>query len=185
MSVLAVGLMPSMLSSNSVPEPEAVRFLAASLPTGIATPITISPDGRWLVSSPGGVGASGVIGLSLDSVTPQNLIRENNVTQPFWSPDSRSLAFFEDGKLKRADVAGGPAQIICDAAPPFSAGTWNGEGVILFPGGRLIQRVLAAGGQPTPITALDESQTGNRARRAGIPAGRSPFSLSGRVVAAG
>ena len=106
----------SMLSrSSSVPEPEAVRFLAASLPTGIGTPLAISPDGRWLAASPGGVGASGVIALALDSVTPQMLIAENNVTQPFWSPDSRSLAFFEEGKLKRADVAGGPAQIICDA----------------------------------------------------------------------
>ena len=123
MSVLAVGLMPSMLSSSSsVPEPEAVRFLAASLPTGIATPITISPDGRWLVSSPGGPGGSGVIALALDSVTAQRLITGNNVTQPFWSPDSRSLAFFEEGKLKRADVAGGPAQTICDVIRPFQLG---------------------------------------------------------------
>ena len=99
-----------------------------------------------------------MIALALDSVTAQRLITGNNVTQPFWSPDSRSLAFFEDGKLKRADVAGGPAQTICDVMPPFSTGTWNGEGVILFPGSRVIQRVLAAGGQPTPITALEESK---------------------------
>jgi len=110
-----------------------------------------------LATSAGGTNV-GVRALPLDSVTPQLLIRENVVFQPFWAPDSRSIAFFEDGKLKRADIAGGPAQIICDTPTPISAGAWNNDGVILFPGGGLIQRVLAAGGQPMPITALDESK---------------------------
>ena len=34
-------------------------------------------------------------------------------------------------------------------------GTWNRDGVILFSSGGLIQRVLAAGGQITPVTKLD------------------------------
>jgi Tol biopolymer transport system component len=131
------------------------------MPTAIGTPLALSPDGRWLAASPGGAGASGVVALPLDAVTPQVLARENNVTQPFWSPDSRSMAFYEEGRLKRIDVGGGPAQIICDALPPHSVGTWNSQGVILFPGDRLIQRVLAAGGQPTPITKLDESRGEN------------------------
>ena len=36
-------------------------------------------------------------------------------TRPFWSPDSRFLGFFADGKLKKIDVAGGPPQKVCDA----------------------------------------------------------------------
>ena len=71
---------------------------------------------------PGRHRSNGVVALPLDAVTPQILARENNVTQPFWSPDSRSLAFYEEGRLKRIDVGGGPAQIICDAPPPHSVG---------------------------------------------------------------
>jgi serine/threonine protein kinase len=157
-SLVAVGLLPSTLSSfRSAPEPEEAHFLAAGIPTAVNTPLAVSPDGRWLATSAGGTNV-GVRALPLDSVTPQLLIRENVVFQPFWSPDSRSIAFFEDGKLKRADITGGPAQIICDTPTPISAGTWNNDGVILFPGAGLIQRVLAAGGQPMPITALDESK---------------------------
>ena len=73
---------------------------------------------------------------------------------PFWSPDGKSLAFFSGGKLKRLEIAGGPAQTLCDA-PSGRGGTWNKDGVILFtPSGRLtsgLSRVSASGGSPTPI----------------------------------
>src|SRR5262249_55861282 len=96
----------------------------------------------------------------LDSVTSQTLI-SGIPFQPFFSPDSRSLAYFDAsdaGKLKRIDIGGGPPQVICDAPTLTSAGAWNQDGVIVFPGAHVIQRVLAAGGQPAPITALDQSK---------------------------
>jgi hypothetical protein len=156
-AVLAAGLSLSTLTTGAAPERDPIRFVATSLPAG-TTPIAISPDGRWLAA---GINGGPIIGLSLDSVTSQTLIGAGGSTavpvQPFWSPDSRSVAYFEEGKLKRA-VLGGPPQIICDAPPGFSAGAWNNEGVIVFPGGGVIQRVLAAGGQPAPVTRLDESR---------------------------
>jgi serine/threonine protein kinase len=33
---------------------------------------------------------------------------------PFWSPDSRSIGFFSQGRLKRVDIAGGPSQVLGD-----------------------------------------------------------------------
>ena len=39
----------------------------------------------------------------------------DGTTRPFWSPDSRFLAFMAGGKLKKIDVAGGPPQVTCDA----------------------------------------------------------------------
>ena len=50
---------------------------------------------------------------------------------PFWSPDSRSLAFFAQGKLKRIDAAGGSPQILCDAVAP-RGGSWGSGGTIVF-----------------------------------------------------
>jgi serine/threonine protein kinase len=155
--VLAAALTPAVLSSfGSVPAREEVRFIASSLPDG-TTPIAISPDGRWVAAA---INAGPIIGLSLDSVTSQVLVSGDDSfpAQPFWSPDSRSIAYFEGNKLKRSDVGGAPPQIISDALPRASAGTWNNDGVILFPGDGRIQRVLAAGGQSTPVTTLDQSR---------------------------
>jgi len=153
-ALLAAALVPSLLARFArAPEPPEVRFMASTLPAGTA-PITVSPDGRWLTSS---VNAAGIVGLSLNSVTPQSLINGLPI-QPFWSADSRSMAYFEDGKLRRVDIGGGPPQIICDTPNGFSSGTWNRDGVILFPASGVIQRVLAAGGQAAPITTLDQSK---------------------------
>ena len=50
---------------------------------------------------------------------------------PFWSPDGKSLGFFARGKLRRVDLAGGPARIIADAPLPWG-GTWSRDGIIVF-----------------------------------------------------
>jgi tRNA A-37 threonylcarbamoyl transferase component Bud32 len=156
-AVVVVALTPYVLTSlRPAPEPEMARFTVSGLPQAGAVPISISPDGRWIVGSEGGAGSRGVIGRSLASVTPQRFVANNNITQAFWSPDSRSIAFFEDGRLKRAEISGGPAQNICETSGNIGGGTWGRDGVILFASGGVIQRVLAAGGQPTPVTTLDE-----------------------------
>ena len=63
------------------------------------------------------------------------------------------------GKLKKIDASGGPPQTLCDAIAS-RGGTWNREGVIVFaPGGwGPLYQVSAAGGQPSPVTALDQSR---------------------------
>jgi Tol biopolymer transport system component/predicted Ser/Thr protein kinase len=74
---------------------------------------------------------------------------------PFWAPDSRSIGFFADQKLKRVSVAGGPVQTICDALDGRGA-TWNRNGIIVFspaPVGGLY-RVSAAGGKAAPLTEV-------------------------------
>jgi Tol biopolymer transport system component len=155
-AIAGVALTPSMLARfQPSAEPEEARFVASSLPAG-TTPVTVSPDGRWVMAAANGGAA---MGLPLDSVTPQTLVA-GNPFQPFWSPDARSIAYVSvvEGKLMRADIGGGPPQVITDLQPPISAGTWNQDGIILVPSGGLIQRVLAAGGQLTPVTALDQAK---------------------------
>ena len=50
---------------------------------------------------------------------------------PFWSPDSRSVGFFADGKLKRIDIDGGSVQTLANAHRG-TGGAWNRNGMILF-----------------------------------------------------
>ena len=54
-----------------------------------------------------------------------------------WSADSRALAFFAAGTLKRVSVAGGSPQSLFALGPTeFTAGaSWNRAGVLLFPKG--------------------------------------------------
>ncbi|MBI1790820.1 MAG: PD40 domain-containing protein [Acidobacteria bacterium] len=40
----------------------------------------------------------------LGSLTAQTLPGTEDAFFPFWSPDSRSIAFFAQGKLKRVDI---------------------------------------------------------------------------------
>jgi Tol biopolymer transport system component len=82
---------------------------------------------------------------ALDALEPSALAGTDGATDPFWSPDSRYLAFFADARLKKIDRAGGPVQTICDALAA-RGGTWNRSGDILMGGVSRVQRVPAAGG---------------------------------------
>ncbi|HEV2063116.1 MAG TPA: hypothetical protein VGS00_01035, partial [Thermoanaerobaculia bacterium] len=110
----------------------------------------ISPDGRYLAfNATDSEGKSRIWVRALNALSAQALQGTEGTTRPFWSPDSRFLAFFAEGKLKKIEVAGGPAQKICDA-PTGADGSWSPEGVILYDGrsNDPIYRVSAAGGVP-------------------------------------
>jgi Tol biopolymer transport system component len=109
---------------------------------------------------------------SLDTLAAQGLAGTEGGASPFWSPDSRWLGFFSGGKLKKIEVAGGLPVTLCDAAPGIS-GAWSRGGVIVFSpaGGTALQKVPAAGGAPTPATALGQGETGH-SRPAFLPDGQ-------------
>ena len=75
---------------------------------------------------------------------------------PFWSPDSRNIAFFANGKLMRVTLEGGVPQALCDAPNP-RGGSWERGDVILFAPGSQgpIFRVPASGGTPVAVTRVD------------------------------
>jgi Tol biopolymer transport system component len=81
---------------------------------------------------------------------------------PFWSPDSRSLAFFARGKLKYVDAAGGTAQIITDAPGDARGGSWNRENTIIFgatSGNKGLRKVqLGTSAASQPVTRVDPGQ---------------------------
>ena len=95
---------------------------------------------------------------SLDSLEPKLLSGTEGALAafPFWAPDDRFIAFFTSGKLKKVDLSGGPAQVICDVAGGFG-GSWNRDGIIIFTEG-VLKRVSAAGGRPESITTLDSNR---------------------------
>jgi hypothetical protein len=81
------------------------------------------------------------------------------IVNPFWSPDGKSIGFFQGTSLRRIDTAAGAPVTICPL--PFAggwSGAWANDGRILigsvFDG---IRVVAASGGMPTPLTTLDRS----------------------------
>ena len=135
----------------SIEPPENTNFDFS----GFNTP-ALSPDGRRIVfPARGADGKTQLWVRPLDSPAAQPLAGTQGARQPFWSPDSRSVAFFADGKLKRMEISGGPALTVADVSVPFLAGSWSPGGIILFAAGGLpLQRVAAGGGAPAPATTL-------------------------------
>jgi len=134
--------------------PEKTTF---NLTGDAAGPPVTSPDGASLAFAATGTdGRTGLWVRPMNTVEARELPGTDGATFPFWSPDSRSLGFFADGKIKTVDLEGGSTQIVCEA-PLGRGGAWGPDGVILFspaPTAPLL-RVSASGGTPVPITKLD------------------------------
>jgi eukaryotic-like serine/threonine-protein kinase len=128
-----------------------------------AGPPVISPNGRLILFSAVVDGKSQLYVRSIGELTLHPVPGTETATFPFWSPDSRSIGFFADGKLKRIDLAGGPAVIVCDA-PQARGGTWSDRGVILLAPSfnTPLFQVPASGGTPVAVTKMDAKYTTHR-----------------------
>jgi hypothetical protein len=132
--LLTASIVPSAYRYfKGTPEPGEVRFTVSMPDTAVAaggSPVTISPDGRWIAAARLVASNGGVYALPIGSVTPKLLLDGHVAWAFFWAPDSRSFAFFEDGKLKTSDVSGAPPQTLSDAPFPIGGATWGKDGVI-------------------------------------------------------
>ena len=143
------------------PKPEAkpVIFELTAPPQVRAIDLPrISPDGRKLAfNAVDSLGATSIWVRAMNSLDAQRIPGTEGSTRPFWSPDSRFLAFFSGGKLYKVDVNGGPPIAIADA-PRGADGSWGAKNIILFDGtasADSVQWVSASGGIPTGATIID------------------------------
>ena len=129
--------------------------------------LSLSPDGtKMTFTASVGSGRPSLFLRSLGSSTAQELANTEGATFPFWSPDSRQIAFFADGKLKKLDLSGG-APMTVTSALDGRGGTWNSDGTILFaPETQTpIHRVSAGGVLGDPVTTVDNSRGGETTHR--------------------
>ena len=132
-----------------------------TLPQEALQGFSISPDGRTLAYS-ALLNDRPIIWLKdLASRSPAlPRIGSEDGRFPFWSPDSKSIAFFAEDKLKRIDVQGTDIRVVCridccEAAVLPRGTAWNADGDILFAVNGL-RRVAASGGTPQLLAAPDE-----------------------------
>jgi Tol biopolymer transport system component len=163
-------------ASRPVPDPPAIARFTIPPPAGAtitnvfpgATQLAVSPDGRYLAFVADEPGRARILWVrALESLIAQRLDRTEGADFPFWSPDSRNIGYFADGKLMRISIAGGSPLTVADATSP-QGGAWgeseDGQGVIIFaPTDRApLQRVLAQGGVPSPATMLADGQSAHQ-----------------------
>jgi Tol biopolymer transport system component len=157
LSTLALGFL--YLRRPAAPDTGRVRLDVAAPPgTEFAGAAAVSPDGKELAFT--ALSSDGNVALwlrSLESVAARSLPGTEGASQPFWSPDSRSLGFFAGGKLKTIELSGGTVQTLSEASWDPRGGAWSRDGIILlspsFQGP--LFRIPATGGELTQATVLD------------------------------
>ncbi len=100
---------------RSTPQPSAppARFtVSAPIGTSLPPPYqpaspAVSPDGRRLAFRVLRGGESVIAIRAIDGLETQVLPGSEGGVFPFWSPEGDEIAFFADGKLKKAGVSGG------------------------------------------------------------------------------
>jgi serine/threonine protein kinase len=111
----------------------------------------ISPDGRKLVYA----NTEGLWLKWLDhAAQPAALVAGESISNPFWSPQSSEVAFFQGKNLMRASILGG-RRIVIAALPgnldaDGAGGAWlTGDRIIFSTGNRGLSEVSAQGGNVT------------------------------------
>ena len=159
--LMAAVIALAVLLVRPMGEADPIRFEVPAPNISNPREITISPDGRWLTFTASTDAGSAIFLKRFESTKPELLIGTEGASSPFWSPDSREIAFFSGGRIKKISVTGGPVQIICNA-PNLAGGTWNADGVILFSSAGVLNRTTSAGGERRPITVRDDSKQETR-----------------------
>ena len=173
MALAAAGVMAAALTAlfalrrPSSPPAPPIRF-AVRAPVGTRFAwipqhnlFAISPDGRRLAFVARSADGRDLLWLrSLAEPSAVTLPGTEGAAAPFWSTDSRFLAFFADGKLKKIDSSGGPPVTLCEARDDYPSGSWGSEHSILFAAATqpFIRLVAEGGGAPSIVLKADASR---------------------------
>ena len=119
----------------------------------------MSPDGAHLVYIARRGGVQQLHLRAIDHLESKPLVGTEGASSPFFSNDSQWVGFFAGGKLKKIPVAGGAAQVLCDARDALG-GSWAPSEIIYFSPGNFsgLLRVSANGGTPRAFTTLDHQK---------------------------
>ena len=121
----------------------------------------ISPDGRRVVFAAENSDGTQLWIRSLGQDDSRPIPGTEGAAYPFWSPDSRSIAYFNSGgrpMMKRIELEGGLPQTISNLGPDGAGrgGSWRSDGTIIY--GAIsgnLRRVPPGGGDPSGVTTLD------------------------------
>ena len=157
-TIIALGTAAYFALSQSRPSADVVWLSILPPPGGfdLSPDPTISPNGEYVVFEAQDTSYRTQIWLKRIGSPEARPIPGTEGTEfhvaAFWSPDSRSIGFFADGKLKRVDIDGTSLQVLAPAPEP-RGGTWTSSGVIIFNADtQTLMQVPAMGGELSKIS---------------------------------
>jgi serine/threonine-protein kinase len=145
--------------------PLAVEIVVGSddLYNDLGASFALSPDGRRLayVESRGSNRKLFIRALDHLDASHQAVddVQSNGPYHPFVSPDGSWIGYALPSELRKVQVSGGSPLTICKVTRSRGA-TWLADDTIVFAATTAsgLSRVPATGGEPRPLTALDEKQ---------------------------
>jgi len=178
---IVLGIVAGLFLHHSAPSAPSVRAAINPPPNGhfrltsdAAGPPTLSPDSAYVAFT--ATGADGKISLwvrAMNGADARQLPDTTDAIFPFWSPDSRSIGFFANGKLRIIELNSTTAQTLCDAQLG-RGGAWGPGGVIVFSPSPIspLMQISANGGSASPLTKLDISMYSSHRWPAFLPDGK-------------
>jgi serine/threonine protein kinase len=170
-AALVLGAVAGIFLHRPALSPRSIRTVinppektTLNLTGDFAGPPVLSPDGSMVVFA--ATASDGKVALwirPMNSLEAHQLEGTESAIFPFWSPDSRSVGFFADSKLKTVDINGGGSQSVTDA--PFGrGGAWNNNGTVIFSGNTQsgLIAVNSTGGNPHQLTKVAGQHTSHR-----------------------
>jgi len=159
--VAAAGFLALWLMGGTAAEPMRmhvdVKIDDEQLFTQLGSAIELSPDASRVAY----VTDTALVIRSLDQLTGTHLVdgaRGSTAPyHPFFSPDGQWIAYVTTSELMKVPVSGGTPLKLC-GVDRSRGGTWAPDDTIIFapsPNTGLF-RVQASGGEPRPLTTLDE-----------------------------
>ena len=140
--------------------------------------LAMSPDGRYLVYRAAGstTNGSALFLRAIDQLEARQIGDFDNAYTPFFSPDSRWVAFFERAELKKVSITGGPVITLARVTGGPLGGAWGDDNMIVFATDDPqtgLWRVSADGGKPVELTTPEVAQReSDHAFPAMLPGGR-------------
>lgn len=161
LSVLAVGVF-LVIRFVLRPPPPAPARLSLDLPAGVVEVwgLALSPNGRYLAFNARSSGSNldQIWIQPMDGTPARPLARMEGSGDPFWSPDSRCIAYTPGDRVRTMELAGGEPVTIC-AGVSAVGGSWGSSGTMLLDTDETgIAAVSASGGQRSQAVWPDTSR---------------------------
>jgi Tol biopolymer transport system component len=138
--------------------------------------VALSPDGRRLVYA--GSDRLYVLDLAEGDARPiAGTERRGEVTEPAFSPDGRTVAYWSglDRTIRTVPVGGGTPAIVARAENPFGL-SWSAAGLVYGARAQGVLQVPIAGGAPRLVAAVDAEQQAHGPQR--LPGGALLFTIA-------
>ncbi len=156
------------------PAREQSRPVRFEIRAGDVSSAVLSPDGTQLA-----IVSQGQLWVrDLGRLEPRPFEKTEGAVRPFWSPDSRTIAYGARGKLWKVPADGGAPAVICDLVSGLwdddAGGAWLADGSIIYSDGNIAMwRVSAQGGDPVQLIKPDPQRELHFHTVSVLPDGRS------------